>query len=453
LLRTRLSITMAPHMSDIQKMRKLGGDKIGLLGLFALALLAARLTVAWKSAISFSEPIPLPHTGLSVSMPMGKGWHSEGRWEYTDNTFIVRSVFAPRSGKPTAWAHCQYRLGADTAAPDVQLERKASEVDGEIVKTGQVQAADLTVHWARVERPEILLTTFSGTARLPNERQLDIEVHQIMSDPELSERVFKRILEGLSFKDDGLLEGGAEVTATIKGKGINNYLDNHNQQAAFLIKGSAGQLLGFTMDVLVDSGKDVRLNVRAAGLLYIGGRNAVEQETSFQSSNNLDEFTYRSEVYSGEGRSGSEVVQDAPGTVTVRTSGPRTDAKAYRLGPAALPDVFFDQVFRQMLDSDKQEIIVDAIDATGKITPTFVSRIEAMNDIVAGSDAAYVFNLAYLDGRGFSQQVYLDAQGKIYRSLIQQENTYVLDRTSIEDIVKEFPEHAERILRNSQMLK
>lgn len=275
-----------------------------------------------------------------------------------------------------------------------------------------------------------------------------------MSDPELSERVFTRILEGLSFEDDQLLEAGAEVAASIRSKGLDSYLDNQNQQALFLIKDSTGQPIGFTMDVLVDSGKDVRLNVRAAGFVYIGGRNAVERETSFQCSNNVDVFAYRrSEVYSGEGRSSSEVVLDEPGTVTVRKLGPRPEAKEYRLGPAALPDIFFDQIFRQMLDSDKREIIVDTIDATGKITPTLVSRIEAGNDIAAGPDAAYIFNLAYLDGRGFSQQVYLDGQKKIYRSLIQQENTYVLDRASKEDVAKAFPEHAQRILQSSQMLK
>ena len=86
---------------------------------------------------------------------------------------------------------------------------------------------------------------------------------------------------------------------------------------------------------------------------------------------------------------------------------------------------------------------------TGKTT-LCRAFLENLND---NCDAAYIFNLAYLDGRGFSQRVYLDGQGQIYRSLIQQENTYALDRTSIEDVVREFPEHAQRILRNSQMLK
>jgi len=46
-----------------------------------LALSAAHLVVALKSAVLLSEPIELPHGGLSVSVPMGNGWYSEKKAE------------------------------------------------------------------------------------------------------------------------------------------------------------------------------------------------------------------------------------------------------------------------------------------------------------------------------------------------------------------------------------
>ncbi len=54
---------------------------MALLGLFILALLAARFVVALKSAVLLSEPIELPRSGLSVSVPMGNGWYSEEKAE------------------------------------------------------------------------------------------------------------------------------------------------------------------------------------------------------------------------------------------------------------------------------------------------------------------------------------------------------------------------------------
>ncbi|OHB78986.1 MAG: hypothetical protein A2Z25_19625 [Planctomycetes bacterium RBG_16_55_9] len=435
-------------------MNRRGGDIISLLGLFILALLLARFTVVLKSAIKLSEPISLAHTGLSVSMPMGGGWHSEQRWMYHDSSFILSSVFAPRSDglkdslqRATAWAHCQYRWAAKTAPPEDRFAWKASEVDGEIVETGRAQGQALTVDWVRIERPDFLLTSFWGTAELPNGRHLDIEVHQVMSDPELPKRIFNSILKSLSFEEDPLLDAGVEVAAAIKSKGLGGDLGAQEQRASYLIKDAKGQSIGFSLEALAGSGTQTRLSVRAAGFLYITGRNAGQQETTFQCSNNLDEFTYSSRMYSGEDRSGTEIISDQGGTMMVRKLGPQAEVKKYYPGATALPNVFFDHVLRQMLDSDKRRIVLDLIDVSGKIIPTYISRIEA-----EGPQAAYVFDLEFLDGRGFSQKVYLDADRQIYKSLIRQEDTYVLERTGVETIAKEFPEHARRILRNSRTL-
>jgi hypothetical protein len=438
---------MAADMSDYRDIKKRGGDKVGLLGLFVLTVLAAYFTVALKSAVTLSEPIPLPHTGLSISMPVGNGWHSEKRWMYLDNTFILSSVFALQPGKTTGRAYCQYRWAAKKAPPEDRFEWKASGIDGEIVETARTQAEGLTVDWVRIERPDFLLTTFWGTAELPNGRQLDIEVHQIMSDPELSRRIFNRILTNLKFTDDPLIEAGAEVVTTIKNKGLDTYLDDQKQRTSYLIKDSVGRSIGFTIEFLVDSGKEDPLNVKGASFLYIGGRNTLEQETSFQCSNNLNAFTYGNRIDRREGRSVTQTALDESGIISVKKFGLPPDQKQYFPGSSALPDVFFGHIFKQMLDSDKREIVVDLIDADGKIIPTYITGIESEN-----LQAAYVFDLEILDGRGSSQRVFLDEQRQIYKSLIQQESQYVLERTSAEEILREFPERAPRILLNNQTL-
>ncbi len=428
-------------------MKKQGGDKIGLLGLFVLAVLAAYVTVVLKSAVKLSEPIPLPHTGLSISIPVGNGWHSEQRWMYHESAFILSSVFALRPEKATGWAHCQYRWAAKKATPEDRFAWKASDVDGEIVETGRTQAGGLVVDWVRIERPDFLLTTFWGTAGLPNGRQLDIEVHQIFSDPELSKRIFHRILTNLSFKGDPLIEAGAEIVTAAKSNGLDGDVDIQDQQTSYLIKDSADQPIGFTMETLVDLGRETRLNVQGTGFLYVGGQNGGEQEISFQCSNHLDEFTYGSRIESAEKKSRMEVVLDETGTLTVRKSGPQSETKKYYPGSAALPDVFFVQIFRWMLESDRPEIVLDLIEAGGKIIPTYISKIETENP-----EAAYVFDLEFLDGQGFSQRVFLDEQKQIYRSLVQREIKYVFEKAGAEEIIREFPEQARRIMRNRRML-
>ncbi|MBN2313310.1 MAG: hypothetical protein JXM79_05230 [Sedimentisphaerales bacterium] len=434
-------------MGDFRDIQKRGGDKIGLLGLFVLAVIAAYLTVALKSAIKLSEPIPLPHTGLSISMPVGNGWHSERRWMYHESTFILSSIFAAQPERATGWAHCYYRWAAKKAAPEDRFAWKASDVDGEIVETGRTPTNGLTVDWVRIERPDFLLTTFWGTAELPNGRQLDIEVHQVFSDPELSKRIFNRILENLSFDGDPLIEAGANVVTAVKSKGLDRHLNDKDQRTLYLIKDPAGQPIGFTVDFLMNSEREVPMNVKGASFLYIDGPKGGEQEVSFECSNNLEEFKYRSRVKSAEEGFTTQVVRDESGTLTVRKRGQQSETKKYYPGPSALPDVFFDHLFRWMLDNNQREMVVDIVEAAGKVVPTYISRSETEN-----SETAYVFDLEFHDDQGLSHRVFLDEQKRIYKSIIQREIIYVSERTTAEEIVKAFPDRAPQVLRDNQKL-
>ncbi len=440
-------------MSQIYGTRKLGGDKLALLGLFVLALLAARLVVALKSAIVLSEPIELPRAGLSVSVPMGAGWDSDEKWEFRENAFVVSGTLTLTSGNPIAQVRCRYLLAAEPTGHQIRFEQKASEFGGTIVRTDQIRIAALTVDWVHIQKPEILLDTFMGTAALPNNRQLDIEVYQVTGDTELAEQTFKAIVKSLDFKDNQLLGAGAQIVETIKRKGLGSLLGSRAQQTFYLIKDSAGHTIGFATDVLTDAGGDAPFNIQAAGFSYIEGRHTLEQATSFQCRDNLDEFVYRSQARSGTGGSGTEAVFDRTGTMTVTKSGVRPEEETYRLGPAAIPDVFLDQVLAQMLDCHAEEIVVDMVEAHGKITPMFVSKIKAAKDNAGGQDAAYVFKLELLDGRGFYEQVYLDEQKQIYKMLLQQQEMYIVERRTAEDIIREFPGYAQYVLRSHQMLK
>lgn len=188
-------------MNDTHGTRRLGGDKIALLGLFVVALLTARLIVASKSALRLSEPIRLSDTGLSVSMPAGNGWQNQKQWRRLDNGFMLSSSFALGSSKQTATVICQYLLDAETTAPQMRFEQKALKVGGVVVRADLMQTDTLIVDWAHVTGEETPLTAFLGTARLPDNRQLDIEVYEITGNAELAERVFKRIVNSLKFED------------------------------------------------------------------------------------------------------------------------------------------------------------------------------------------------------------------------------------------------------------
>ena len=200
LQKKRLAITISVYMVKTYDIKKIGVDKIALLGLFVLSLLIARLIVASKSAIILTEPIKLTQAGLSVSMPEGNGWKSEKKWKYQGNAFSLSSNFTPRPGKPTAWAQCQYLLATETTTPQARFEQMAFDVDGVIIKTERMQIDTLTIDWVHIQKPKTSFSFLFGTAKLSNDHQLDIEVHQIMGDAEMAELTFKRIVKSLNFE-------------------------------------------------------------------------------------------------------------------------------------------------------------------------------------------------------------------------------------------------------------
>jgi hypothetical protein len=377
--------------------------------------------------------------GLSVPMPSRHGWQSDEQWNYHENMFSLSSLFPQGSDRPTAWASCRYLLSAETATPQMKFQQRASAINAVIRQTNQRQINTLTIDWARIDIPELHFSMFFGTSRLPDNRQLDIEVGQIAGEVELAERIFKSIIEGLKFENNQLLKAGAEIVAEIKSKGIDSFLNNQNRQTYFLIKDEAEHNIGFTMDTI--SATNNQSDIRANSQFYTRGQNSVNHITAFHCSNNLEKFVYNSETSSEAGRSDAEIVLDTEGTITIRESQTRPNETSHQLGPAMIPDVFVDQLLKQMLDSKKDKIIIDIIEATGKIIPKLLSVIDIKETIAADEDTAYTFELELLDGRGFSEQLYLNDQQQVYKRLVLQDKKYILERTSAENIAREFPEH------------
>jgi len=470
--------TLQGGFSGEKRAKKYGADKIALLGIFIAALLAARFVVTLRSGVVLSEPIKLDYAGLSVSLPAGNGWQSEKQWRYEKDGFVLSSFFDTCSGSISALARCRYLLAAPEVVPDVVFKEKALKIDGAITETGQAQTdrggrlfskVPLIIDWVHIKKPKTLLDTFFGITRLPNGRQFDIEVYQTTGDAEFAKGVFEDIVGSLEFEGNRLLDVGSEIIAAIKSKGLSSFLatagDKQGQEDFFLIKDNRGQSIGFTMDVLVSSAEglqseasfsptmpEAQLNIHGMSLYYIRGRYAREQVIFFQSTDNLDEFVWKSEVSSSAGKSATEVFLGEDRMMTVRKYGVRAKEKNYKFGPMSIPVFFGELTFGQMLDSDRKEIFVDVIDADGTILPTLVSRVDA-KDIAANEEAAYIFGVELLDGSGISQRIYLDEQGQISKKILRQAGRYTIERASIESILRQFPERADYILQKNKMLE
>ncbi len=470
-------------------------DKIAFFGLFLAVLLAAYLIVLWRSAIVLSEPIELKCASLSVCIPTGNNWQSEKQWKYHQNAFTLESI---KPGSVTTMVSCQYLLAPMKATPNELFEEKAYAVGGlNIAETGRIEVGGqgitltngsqnggiLTLNWAHIkslaggsQRRRKLSDVFFGVVQLPNNRRLDIEVYQTEGGTGLAESIFRSITESLKFTDSQLLEDGSQVIAAIKSRGLGSFLDSAgsergwDRESFFLIKDGKGHSVGFAVEALdchfserrrssvdIEQRIESQFNILAWSFYYIHGRYDREQTAFFKSNNSFDEFLWRSETSGPGGRSSAEIFLGEGGIMTVKEFDRRSERGDYQVGPAAVPEIFSELVFSQMLDTGREEIFVDIIDVDGKITPVFITRVEESRSFASrnlngdvdidGKENAYVFREELLDGRGFYEQVYLDEQRRITKRLLQQESEYFLERTTMENVLKEFPEHGGYILQ------
>ena len=442
-------------MNKTYVIKKYALDKVALLVLLIITLLAAHFVVISKSSLKLSGPIVLEHTGLSASVPTGNGWQTDKRWKYEENGYTLNSVFVPNSTNPTAFVHCRYLVAPMKSTMLTRFEQKAAASGGTIEKTAQIHTADLTIDWAHIKKNEALLETFLGSTWLPYGRRLDIEVHHIGGDTASAKEAFKSIASSLRFEDTSLLRTGSKVITEIKHTGLSAFFYGQERQNFFLIKDAENRPLGFTLDTFVEPNPSTPLNIQLRNFFYIRGRHEhpamprrspQQRVVFFRSTDHLDEFTWKSETSTVSNKIATEIKVDEDGIISVKKFSREADEKRYYLSSTAIPEVLLDQLVVQMLRGSSEKIIVDVIGADGTITPALVCRTGTEN-------GTHVLNLQLLDNQGFSEQIYVDSQQRILKVLLQQKSTYTLERTDAEDILRQFPERAEYILQESKMLE
>ena len=434
------------------------------LGMFIIALAMARLIVAHNSTIDMSPPIELEHLGVAISVPSGHGWRSDQQWHYREGALSVASRYAPVQGRPSAQVSCRYFAAAEALDDGARLQARAAKIGGAIAERGQIKRGRITVSWAHIGRGGgIILDVFFGTAELPQGRQLDVEVSDTIGDAELAREVFERVVDSLKVEEKGLLDIGVELVSAMKDRGVAAFLENHNRQVLFMVKDAKGRYVGFTMDVLVDSGRDVEMSIQAASVYYLKSGYVQDYATAFQSDNALSQYTWKTQ---GINRVGPKVVDsssitvcfDQSGVLTVAQSDPRQVEREYRLGGSAMPNALLELFLQQVIDSNCPRCVIDLIESDGKIVPTLLTRVEDKSVTLRPDsgqppprdEIAYVLRLEYLDGHGFYEMVYLDAHKAISRVLIQQQELYFLERASPEDAAKVFPERADLLLQTKR---
>ncbi len=424
-------------------------DKIAFLGLFIGSLLLAQLVVVLKSAVRLSQPISLPYSGLSVSVPAGSGWQSYKNWRYGRGGFALNSSRATGQGDRQVLVQWRYSLVAGKHLVEEQFDELAGQIDAKVVERGQYKAGELVVEWAKIEEPETSSVLMAGIADLPDDRGLEIEVFEPAGNG-LAGRLLEQMVRSIHFADNGLVHRGAQFMAQIRADGLGAALaasrpTDGNSQDIFLVKDADGGVIGFVMDVLVDTGADEPMNIRGASYHYLRHLSG-EQVMLLQSDNQLEQFEWKSETKSRLGGSGTRIVGDF-NSIAVTRFDRDNEERVHPIGPAAIPEILVELVIRKMLDTECKELIVDVINADGTIAPMVLREGRPADGFPLAVESRI------LDGRDYSFIAYYDSQKQLTKVLLRREDNLVLERTNAPTVMRLFPEQADRVHRGDSYLQ
>ena len=439
-------------MFEEDKTKRYKQEKIALAVILAISLLVARLVVELKGVIRMTAPVELSRSGLSVSMPQGNGWRCDGKWAYGDG-FTINSVFAVRAGQIQSYARCHYILASKQQTIQGRFSEDAEAMSGKVVEMGQMDtgpsasprgeqggAGKLVVDWARISGDDGL-EMLTGICGLADGRELEIDVLQTGAELGLTQNIFERIVKGIQFNDNGLLQAGVQVVSEARDTGLSAGAGDDNQPVFFILYDSKGQAIGFTMDSMEVRDEDEPA-VKAASYFYRRGLAANEEAGFYRGDVAFRQFDWGVVGSSPRtGRKGIEMSADT-GVLTVRKLGAGGREKEYALSESAVPDIALEPVLQRMLDSAPREMIIDLIRSDGVITPVYI-------EMVNQSDGNSI-KLEVLDGRGYRQQICYDDTKQPIKIVVEQEDKYMLNRATAEEIAKTFPERAELVLKQDQ---
>jgi hypothetical protein len=426
-------------MTNHEKLRRLGLDKIALLLLLAAGLFLAKLVISSRSNFKLSEPVILQGSGLAVSVPTGRGFTQplEG-FQYDDNEFRLISVLQINNNTAISISWRYFLLPPEETAFE-RFHTQAADIKGSIEKTGSELFGQFTFDYAEIfsaKKPALL---FSGTTLLPDGRTLSLEVMQKGLSADLAEKIFKTTIASATYTPDNPMAKGKELLDNFRRNTLADMLQKQAEQNYYYIKNYTGQTLGFTTDTASVKNDVLQANSLVAANLYFfkSGINAFAEQTVFHSKPNLQTFKWASlqRDFLTNRKLTTSIELNSQGTISVHK---RDTVQNFTFTPTMLPEIFLDTFIKSFLQSSFDSVMVDLILSDGRIRPVIITRAEPQKAASAVKAAFFGTSVTY-------QTIYLDSNGNTLASEVQGRISYKLQRAQKEDIIADFPQWADKI--------
>ncbi len=435
--------SITSYMNENYDFKKFGADKIAFLGLFIFSVLIANFLVSINSKIDFSKPIELAHTGLSVSIPTGKYWSNTKQWEYNeaDQTFVLETSLNLGNPSNNASVTCKYYSDSrQNMVMANSIQQQIPDSNNAAVETKLIEKGNIKIHWVCINNP---VTILLANAELPNNRTMTIYIFEASAISEIAEKIFNEMVESLSLNEENPVQAGADFVAEMKSRGIDSLINSSNMQSCFFRKDSANNNIGYTIDILGFSNGDDDFTIRGASDMFLSGRNPLEQKSLFSCDKGLTNFIWKSRINTRNRQMEVTMTLDESGTITVVNENSGQSIQ-YLNCKNVVPNILLESFIIPAIEHGISNIVIDLIDSSGSISPTlfFLKRAENSDE-----GYSYIVTLKSID-ESDSESFYLDENNRVIKS----DGNYILERTDIETIEKEFPGMTDYIKEQMRLL-
>jgi hypothetical protein len=358
---------------DIEKVKRYSLVEVALLAIFMLSLLIAGLIVKLRARVILSDLIPLPGSGLSVSMPESDGWAKTDTWQYEeseDSMMLIGQFGAPGRGNMGV----RWRFVFSTSAGSEQelLEQKAQEISAAIQGFGTM-GQECPMVYARMllpssPREEVYL----GIMRLDSNRSVELLVKSYGFGGFHGENVFKSMAGSIQYRPlQESADGRALMEAFLQTQ-ANRLRRPPLPDEAFLIKDAAGENLGYyhARHSVSDNGhRRFRTQIRQFE------SNLLKSESELWFDPLEKNYRWKTDL-SNPRMEVSLVYEIAPDENWALSI--KHNAKEIKTFPADqffLPEPLLTELAYAFLQSEYSGVIVDVLAARGQLTPVRLTKL------------------------------------------------------------------------------
>lgn len=455
-------------MTDDEKLKRLGLDKIAFLILLLVGLLIAKLIVSSRGNFKLSKPFAAAGCGVSASIPVGGGFqqHSTNGFEYNDNEFRLSSIMRI-SNDEALMVHWRYFIIPFKKSVAQRFEQQASDIEGDIEKTGQEKFGQLTFDYARIVSQKNSILFISATTLLPDGRSLSLEITQKGNDINLADKIFSSVAASAVFEPDNPLANGTKLLKNFKNKSLADFIKNKLQQNYYFIENFTGQTIGFITDAMSIqpvSGRDKGVDKKnsdsprsEAGMLFAAnlyllqvGVNSFAEQSLLHGEPDLKTFKWvclQNDLLINH-QTTISIELNSKNQLTIRSDKNELDLTST---DSIIPDILTDAFIYTFVVSDFNSLMVDYLFSDGRLNPVLISKADKQQ--ISDPNITFAVTTQFFGVDASRQINYLDKNGQILKTEVRGKLSYKLERTNENQIIARFPAWKGKIEQIGEILE